>query len=445
MAHSGDYSNPLWANLDATITEIETNGRMSLFSISEKKGNQGAGAAGRFFSCCATHLANERGYSYFANSEMVDDHILVVYLEKNDEEISGLIGDKYKKYIFYEPTGTELFNKICGGFLGDLYSRKGRYEEAITYYAMSIEVDPKYAQAYLNRGLAYHYTKQYDLAISDYTRSIELVPEQAMIYNNRGWTYLVKGQYDLAISDFNKAITLNSKDKRFYYNRGLTYGKKGQFDQAISDFTRAIEIDRKHAMAYNDRGFGYFNKGEYDRAISDYTKAIEINPKYAAAYNNRGLAYAKKGQYDLAISDYTKAIEIDPRIARAYYNRGNAYRTKGQYDQAISDYNKALEIDPKYAPAYNNLAWLFATCPDSRYRNAERAIELAKKAVELNSKASHLDTLAAAYAESGRFKDAITTQEKAIDLIKTEGKTKELVRCTDRLNSYKNHKPWRLK
>jgi tetratricopeptide (TPR) repeat protein len=73
-------------------------------------------------------------------------------------------------------------------------------------------------------------------------------------------------------------------------------------------------------------------------------------------------------------------------------------------------------------------------------------VELAKKAVELNPKANNLDTLAAAYAEVGKFEDAITTQGEAIDLLKKQGKQKKMIdRFVERLKSYKAHKPLREK
>jgi tetratricopeptide (TPR) repeat protein len=147
-----------------------------------------------------------------------------------------------------------------------------------------------------------------------------------------------------------------------------------------------------------------------------------------------------------AISDYTKAMEIDPEYAILYYHRGIAYHKKGQYEKAISDYTKAIEINPEYAGAYNDLAWILATCPDAEYRDGVKAVELAQKVVELNPKAWYLDTLAAAYAEAGKFEDAITTQEKAIALLKKEeGGAERLVELMERLNSYKAHKPWRKK
>ena len=73
-------------------------------------------------------------------------------------------------------------------------------------------------------------------------------------------------------------------------------------------------------------------------------------------------------------------------------------------------------------------------------------MELAKKAVELEPEANRLDTLAAAYAEVGKFEDAIITQEKVIDLLKEEGQPKNMIdQGIELLKSYKARKPWREK
>jgi len=179
-------------------------------------------------------------------------------------------------------------------------------------------------------------------------------------------------------------------------------------------------------------------------SISDATKAIERNPTDAHLYLYRGQGYIMIGQFDKAISDYTKAIELNPMDADYYVTRGSLYFGIGQNDKAIADYTKAVEINPKASYAYNFKAWLLATCRDAEYRNGAEAVELAKKAVELNPEGYILDTLAAAYAEVGKFEDAITIQEKVIELVKREGKSNPLIdRFIERLKSYKAHKPWR--
>lgn len=187
-----------------------------------------------------------------------------------------------------------------------------------------------------------------------------------------------------------------------------------------------------------------------DKAIRLFTKAIESGElsrdDLIKVYFNRGLAWQNgKGEDDKAIVDFNKVIELNPRHARAYYNRGCIWSVKGDYAKAIADYSKAIELDPKDASAYNILASLMATCPDGRYRDGKRAVTLAEKALKLEESPVTLNVLAAAYAEAGRFQEAIKTQERAITKYKQVGLKTYLPEYEQRLSSYKAGKPWREK
>jgi tetratricopeptide (TPR) repeat protein len=140
------------------------------------------------------------------------------------------------------------------------------------------------------------------------------------------------------------------------------------------------------------------------------------------------------------IAYYTKVIESNPKLESAYYNRGNVYNQKELYDQAISDYNKALEINPSYGKAYNNLAWMLATAKASGFRDGKRAVELALKACELSGweNPGYLDTLAAAYARVGDFRNAVKWQEKAME----SSEMAKQAGVQERLKLYKEGKPW---
>jgi len=190
----------------------------------------------------------------------------------------------------------------------------------------------------------------------------------------------------------------------------------------------------------------YDNKGEYDKALKDYTQAIQINPKDSDIYNNRGNTYYNKREYDKAFDDCNKAIEINSKNDKAYGTRGRTYSDSGMYDKAFDDFKKAIDLNPKSDMAYNVASWLLATCPDEKYRNGKEAIEFAKKAVELKPNESHYwDTLAAAYAEAGKFEDAVKVQEKAIEMLTEKDRNEYLSKFTERLNSYTAKKPWREK
>jgi tetratricopeptide (TPR) repeat protein len=264
------------------------------------------------------------------------------------------------------------------------------------------------------------------------------------IHFKKGNEYLKKGEYDLAIDQYTKAIELNPGRIDAYNNRAIVYFQgKGWYDQAISDFSKVLEIDPDNAYTYGNRGNVYRKRGDYDKAVSDYIKAIELNPKFALAHCGLGDVYLEKGLLDEAVAQYSKAIALRPTYARALYNRGLTYQRKKAYTLAIHDYRRTVEVNPNNASAYNNQAWILATSPHESDRQGVKAVELARRAVEISSEADHLDTLSAAYAEAGRFEDAIRTQEDAIKKLGEEGTEGEAAEYKERLASYKAHKPWR--
>lgn len=202
-----------------------------------------------------------------------------------------------------------------------------------------------------------------------------------------------------------------------------------------------------------ERGRDWYSKGEYDKAIAEFTEAIRLiqvirTPDAgriiatAALYANRGDAWREKGNCDKAIADFNQALAINPKAASFYNGRGDTWSKKGQYDKAVADYDQAIKLDPKHANAYNDLAWLYAACPDEKYRDGKKAFENASKAYQLTKGKSwdYIDTLAAAYAENGDFDKAKEWEAKAIKMATAE-KSKEEYRS--RLELYKQKKPYR--
>ena len=163
---------------------------------------------------------------------------------------------------------------------------------------------------WFEKGYEYGINGEYDREIEDYNKAIALDPNYAQAYSNRGVAYYNKRQYDRGIEDLNKAIAINPNYAEAYNNRGIVYNNKGQYDRAIEDYNKAIALDPNYAKAYNNRGFAYANKGQYDRAIEDYNKAIALDPNLAAAYSNRGIAYYNKKNMGRAISDLQKACDM---------------------------------------------------------------------------------------------------------------------------------------
>ena len=154
------------------------------------------------------------------------------------------------------------------------------------------------------------------------------------------------------------------------------------------------------------------------------------------AHSVLGDALARRGQVDEAIVQYQAALRIKSDYAEAHTNLADALVRRGRIDEAIAHYRTALTLKPDHPAALNNLAWLRATHPDPKYRDGRQAVILARRAVELASNnPSALDTLAAAYAEAGRFAEAVETARQALDLALQQNKQSqaESIRSTIRL------------
>jgi len=207
-------------------------------------------------------------------------------------------------------------------------------------------------------------------------------------------------------------------DAATYNARGFAFKAKGKYDKAIANYDVAIRLDPTKALYFNNRGTAWIAKGAYDKAIADYDVSIRLKPKNIMAFHNRAVAWKAKGELDKAIADYDEAILLDPKKATSYYNRGHARFSTGEYKRVIDDYNEAIRLDPKISVYHNSLAWLLATCPDTKFRDGMKAVEHATRACELSRWKSdtNLGTLSAAYATQGDFEQAKQWLQKAIKL-----------------------------
>lgn len=314
-------------------------------------------------------------------------------------------------------------------------------QEALEFYTEKIRLNPGVSSNWYGRAAVWYAKGEIENTIKDATEAIRLDPTCAA-YIIRGAALSSKGDLDAAIKDYTEAIRLNPKEAAAYSNRGVALQSKGDSDAAIKDLTEAIKLDSKLYAAYNNRGVFLISKGDLDAAIKDYTEAIRLDPKNAIAYNNCGFAHRLKGDLDAVIEDYTEVIRLDPKDATAYHNRGSALSDKGDFDSAIKDYTEAIRLDPKNTDASWGLAWFYATCPDAKHRDGKKAVELATKACELSAWKTwyYVATLAAAYAESDDWENAVKYQEMAIEMA-THERNKATGR--ERLELYKKKVPYR--
>jgi tetratricopeptide (TPR) repeat protein len=301
-----------------------------------------------------------------------------------------------------------------------------------------------------------------------FRHTLEVTENNAIAHYNLAIALFHKGQIDEAMSQLQEAIRLKLDYADAHYNLGIALLQKGQTDEAIGQFWEAIRLKPDYADAHNNLGIALGMKGQTDEAISQFQQAIRLKPDFADTHINLGVALARKNQIDEAISQYQEAIRLKPNFADAHNNLGLALFGKGLIYGAISQFQEAIRLKPDYADAQsnlakalelkniliapksdpaalNNLAWELATNPDARLRNGALAVKLAERACEVTHyrMTIMIGTLAAAYAEAGRFDDAMATAQKAVVLAQENGEQELLRKNQELLELYRHHEAYR--
>jgi tetratricopeptide (TPR) repeat protein len=290
--------------------------------------------------------------------------------------------------------------------------------------------------------------RDYNKTISLVTAALQANPERkiaSLLYSWRAIAYSHIGQLDKALRDDDAAIELNPKDAIAYYNRAIHYANKRNYKLAIRDCNMAIQLNPKYADAYHNRGACYIETGDFEKAIADFSEAIRLDPRSGSTFYGRASAYEDIDKFDEASADYDQLIRIPPKDSDDYINRAVAHFTKGNYKKALSDSEKALRLSPNNARALGYLAKIKATCPDASLRSGQEAIRMATRACELTKwkEPSNIFVLAAAYAETSDFDQAVKYQTQGMKMKSAYGPVHKKTR--ERLALYQAHKPWRDK
>ena len=212
-------------------------------------------------------------------------------------------------------------------------------------------------------------------------------------------------------------------------------------DKAIGDLNEALRLNPQNVEGHQNRARLLAKKGEADGAIGDLSEALRISPTDAESYRLRGIVYTSKHDFDHAVTDFTALLKLNSTNTEAYVHRTDAYWLKGDFQSAIADCRTLFQLYPRSAAHCNKLAMMLATCPSVSARNGKEAVEVARRACRLSAWDEHcLATLAAAYAESGDFGQALKYQKQALAMANwPDPERKEMQK---RLDLYEQGKPF---
>jgi len=191
-------------------------------------------------------------------------------------------------------------------------------------------------------------------------------------------------------------------------------------------------------------GVGHEQRHEYEKAVDEFRQALSEHPDHVESVYLLASCLARLDRRQDAMVHARRAAQLAPNSPMVHGLLGGLLSSVGWYGEALGHLEAAHAANPRDVTVANNLAWVLATCPDVAYRDGLRAVRLAEWACKATSYGSPplLDSLAAAYAEVGRFDQAIATTQQAIEIVRTNPKASTQT-LESRLREYEAGRPWR--
>jgi len=342
--------------------------------------------------------------------------------------------------------------------------QQGDLEAAINNFNEAIRLNPNYAQAYGNRGIAYSRLQQYDQSLADYNQFIRFNPNSAAAYYNRATLYDKLGDSQKAIADYDPAIRLNPNFTQAIRGREIAQNKLRTPQQSISNTNVLAQYFSNGSTAENFfvQAMDKYDKADFDGAIVDFSQAIQLKPDYAPAYMGRAMAYKGLGDLENQITELRKAAELlqkqgdteayqttidlikvtqdlidsirsNPNsklaFAELFFNYGIEEWKKGNFVQSLAQFNLAIRLNPNDASAY-----LFRGNAYGQLKEYQKAIADYTQAIRLDPNyADAYNLRGLVYGMSGNRQKAITDLEKAANLYQQQGDTAQAQKVLDLL------------
>jgi tetratricopeptide (TPR) repeat protein len=254
---------------------------------------------------------------------------------------------------------------------------------------------------------------------------------------------LVKqGRLDEAIAQLHEVLRTRDVAK-VRVNLGSTLAARGQYEEALANFQLALKTEHS-ALVHHNIARTLMKLGRVDEAIVEYEAALRLEPDDLKSLMELAAALGQRGRLNEAADVLQRLVKLHPEDVANRRLLAATLTRAGRVEEAIVEYRFLARGDPSDLDALNNIAWIRATHADPRHRDGAQAVRLAERAVAASKEpvAVLYSTLAAAYAEAGRFPDAVRVGAHAVELARAERDSAAAVRYAEQLAGYKVGRPF---
>jgi len=329
--------------------------------------------------------------------------------------------------------------------LGSLLAGEGKLPEAMDLYAQALRIRSDDPEAHFLMGNALETQGKLDAAVGEYTQALWFKPLEEKTRIFLGVALAKQKHDDEAAAQYRAALALDPESALAHNNLARLLHTQGRPDEAIEHYSAALRSDPRLAEARNNLGVLLLQKGRVVEGVEQLREAVRLQPGDFKSECNLAAALNQQEKWHEAADIFSRLSDRRPDDANLHYQYGLALAHLQKTRDAMSHYAEALLRQPNFPEALNGLAWILATDLHPEIRNGTEAVRMAEGACDLTGhrQAPLVLTLAAAYAETGKFPEAVAAAQKALELAATAVMPSVAGKCRSLLEAFKSGKPWR--
>lgn len=324
--------------------------------------------------------------------------------------------------------------------------RQGKPGEAIGEFETELVRNPTHMRAHASLGLALEDLDRYDDAIRAYGEALKLAPNNVSTRSYLARTLHKAGREEESMRMYRQIIDAKPGFARAQVELGRLLYARRDMAASVTYLQRAYTLDADYPRLRRDMAMALMEAGRPGDAAPHLRALVDAQPESADLHVQLGRALAKQGRLEEATRHLRRGVTLESGNAAYRANLGLALEEQGELAQARTQYRESLQLNPKNPPLINALARLLATSTDAAVRDGEDAVSWAERLMDLGgtNDPQALDTLSAAYAEAGRFREATTVAQRAVDAADRRGERELATAIRQRMALYQSGREFRI-
>jgi len=286
--------------------------------------------------------------------------------------------------------------------------------------------------------------KRYDEAAAEYQAVLEVEPDSLNAKSSLGHVYADTGELEQAERLYREVLARRPDHAVTLQRFSGLMSRLGRPDEPARVLREALQSDPRNEMLHFRLGQFLASANRTAEALAHFRQALELRPEFLAARHALALGLEQSGDLAGASAEWEKALRANPKLQDGYLRLARLMHQQRDTPTMARVLRQGLEHFPDGHEMANTLAWLLATSADPNQRNGAEAVEWAEKACALTQHRLHLylDTLGAAYAEVGRFEDAVKAARQAMELATAARNAVQAEKYRRRITLYEWKQPY---